>query len=188
MQIGQVRVLVSARGEIAASATPTGALLMTTPITAASFNPDTDDPARFGSALSIVLDSQPTSASIFTSTKTTHRSQYDNARSRAGVSKIGMISAAHQPADVLMYNDRDEIMETSIRNIALWRSGQWITPLKSTGCLPGVVRRHLLERGAIREPSAEDFTPKKAEVKDGEWLLLFNAVEGCRIGRLHLSA
>ena len=71
------------------------------------------------------------------------------------------------------------MMETSIRNIAFWREGLWVTPSLQVGCLPGVARRLLEEEGKIVE--GEIFA---VDLKIGEILLLFNAVEGARLGKL----
>jgi branched-subunit amino acid aminotransferase/4-amino-4-deoxychorismate lyase len=70
-------------------------------------------------------------------------------------------------------------METSIRNIAFWRKGRWVTPSLQAGCLPGVARRLLIEEGKII--GGEILI---TDVKVGEILLLFNAVEGARLGKI----
>jgi len=70
-------------------------------------------------------------------------------------------------------------METSIRNIAFWREGQWVTPPLQVGCLPGVARRLLVEEGKIVEGET-----LITDLKVGDILLLFNAVEGTKLGRL----
>jgi 4-amino-4-deoxychorismate lyase len=151
---------------------------------AALFDPLGCNPAAYGPILRIVLDSQPTLSSQFTSTKTTHRPQYDAARSRAGIPPIGTPPKPEAYHDVLIFNEHREVTEASIRNIALYRSGAWRTPSINTGCLPGVVRRLLLEKQLVQEV-LHNLTVD--DVRDGEWLLLFNGVEGCRIGRLHVQ-
>lgn len=70
-------------------------------------------------------------------------------------------------------------MESSIRNIAFWRKDRWVTPPLQVGCLPGVARRLLVEEGKIVEGCV--FVQ---DLKAGEILLLFNAVEGARLGKL----
>src|SRR6266852_9215370 len=37
----------------------------------------------------------------------------------------------------------------SERNVAFFLHGRWVTPHESTGCLPGVVRRWLLEQHLV---------------------------------------
>lgn len=54
-----------------------------------------------------------------------------------------------------------------------------MTPPLQVGCLPGVARRLLVEEGKIIEGSI-----LIKDLKPGEVLLLFNAVEGARLGKL----
>ena len=54
-----------------------------------------------------------------------------------------------------------------------------MTPSLQAGCLPGVARRLLLEEGRIEE--GEIFI---TDLKVGDILLLFNAVEGARLGKI----
>ncbi|KIP11680.1 hypothetical protein PHLGIDRAFT_82934, partial [Phlebiopsis gigantea 11061_1 CR5-6] len=81
--------------------------------------------------------------------------------------------------DVLLYNADGIATETSIRNVAFRRGGQWVTPGSDSGCLPGVVRRALLEEGQIVEGDV-----RKEELCVDETVLTFNGVEGCCLGRL----
>jgi len=53
--------------------------------------------------------------------------------------------------DVLMYNERGEITETSIANVVLHKEGRWLTPPLACGLLPGTLRQRLLEEGRISE-------------------------------------
>ncbi len=61
--------------------------------------------------------------------------------------------AAPDADDVLLYNERGEITECTIANIAvqLEPNGPWYTPPVSCGLLNGTMRRHLLESGKIVE-------------------------------------
>jgi len=36
-----------------------------------------------------------------------------------------------------------------VRNVTFFRHGRWVTPHDSTGCLPGVMRRWLLEQRLV---------------------------------------
>lgn len=89
----------------------------------------------------IALATDPVdSAGRFLRHKTTHRAVYDRAR------------AAHPDFDdVLLWNERGEITETTVANIALRIRGAWITPAADCGLLRGTMREWLLRRGAIRE-------------------------------------
>ena len=72
--------------------------------------------------------------------KTTKRGVYEEARRDCDAN-----------TDVILINERGEITETTITNIAVFRDGQWITPALSCGLLPGVLRAELLARGEIVE-------------------------------------
>jgi len=174
----KIRLSLSQTGELTASATPTTPLL-SDPTSASFFNPLSDNALLFGSVVAIYIDSEPTPTSLFTMTKTTQRSIYNDARLRAG------LLLALDPlnlTDVLMYNSEDCITESSIFNVAFYRSPCWMTPSTSTGCLPGVLRRWLLEQGRIHEDKDNQLT--KDSIQQGDWVLLFNGVQGCRLGRI----
>jgi 4-amino-4-deoxychorismate lyase len=76
------------------------------------------------------------------------------------------------------------ITETSVRNLAFFRHGLWVTPHDSTGCLPGVMRRWLLEQGLV--VTDDRGLLSRDNVREGELVLVFNAVEGCRIAVAHV--
>lgn len=111
---------------------------------------------------------------------------YDEARTRASVPPLSATPSADTtlPADVLLYNPLNQISETTIYNVAFYRSKRWQTPPVSTGCLPGVLRRWLLEQGRIYE--ADENLLTRESIQEGECVLLFNGVQGCRLGRLAL--
>lgn len=77
---------------------------------------------------------------IFTRHKTTHRQCYESAEP--------VVSGAD---DILLFNERGELMETRIFNIFLVIDGTCWTPALSSGCLPGVYREQLLRAGAAQE-------------------------------------
>lgn len=111
-------------------------------------------------------------------TKTTFRRAYDLAKQRnETILKAGIDS------DILLYNQHGEIMETTIFNIAFYRDSKWVTPGLSSGCLPGVMRRWLLEKGRIQDDVNQVLTTET--IHDDEWVLMFNGVQGCRLGKLH---
>lgn len=53
--------------------------------------------------------------------------------------------------DVVLWNNRGEITESCIANVAIQREGRWITPPVSCGLLDGILREELLARGEIEE-------------------------------------
>ncbi|KAF8899095.1 aminotransferase class IV-domain-containing protein [Infundibulicybe gibba] len=175
----RIRITVSKSGLIAASATPMPSLTAD-PTSASFFNPTSDNASLFGPVMTIYLDSKPTPPSKFTITKTTQRTVYDDARLRAEIPHI--TDPRSKQLDVLLFNPESMVTETSIFNIAFYRSPFWVTPAESTGCLPGVLRRWLLEQGRIHE--TEDNSMTIDSVQDGDWILLFNGAQGCRLGRI----
>ncbi len=72
--------------------------------------------------------------------KTTNRKIYDQHRADMG-----------EVDDVILYNERGEITEATIANIAVCLDGTWCTPPVSSGLLAGTMRRHLLETGKLQE-------------------------------------
>jgi para-aminobenzoate synthetase/4-amino-4-deoxychorismate lyase len=72
--------------------------------------------------------------------KTTNRTLYEEA-----------IAARPGFDDVLLYNDRGEVTESTIANLVVESGGVLLTPPISSGLLPGTLRAHLLEEGKIRE-------------------------------------
>lgn len=92
--------------------------------------------------------------------KTTNRTVYEKAR--ASVQGVD---------DVLLWNERAEVTESTIANIVIERAGELVTPRVESGLLPGVFREWLLERGEIREDIVSI-----EEVKNAEKVYLINSV------------
>ena len=101
---------------------------------ATRLNPSTS-PVRLALAADPVDPSDP-----FLYNKTTHRATYDRAK-------------ASRPDcdDVVLWNARGEITETTIANIVVEIDGGKVTPPLACGLLPGVFRAWLLGRGEIKE-------------------------------------
>lgn len=53
--------------------------------------------------------------------------------------------------DVVLWNAREEVTETTIGNLVVLHEGRRLTPPVSSGLLPGTFRRWLLERGEVAE-------------------------------------
>ena len=100
--------------------------------------------------------------------KTTRRDVYGQAR------------AQHPMADdVLLWNRRGELTETTIANFAFLRGGVWHTPPLGCGLLPGTLRAALLRQGRIREGML-----RRDELAATPALAVFNAVRGWIAARL----
>jgi para-aminobenzoate synthetase/4-amino-4-deoxychorismate lyase len=120
---------------------------------------ENDQPVRLELAMQPVASSNP-----FLYHKTTHRDVYEAAR-----------RGCTRGDDVLLYNERGEITETSIANVVFRADGQLWTPPLEFGLLPGVFRARLLAEGNIRERVLS--LEKLAEAEE---LLVINSVRGWR--------
>ena len=98
----------------------------------------------------------------FLSRKTTARQAY--MRAREGIPA---------DADALLVNERGEVTETTIANVAIERDGHWITPRLTCGLLPGTMRAELLERGEIVEAIL-----RLEDLREGMTVRCFNSVRG----------
>jgi para-aminobenzoate synthetase/4-amino-4-deoxychorismate lyase len=77
---------------------------------------------------------------VFLFHKTSRRDRYEEARRR------------HPDADdVLLVNDRGEITESTIANVAARIGGRWVTPPLDAGLLPGIGRAVAIEERRIEE-------------------------------------
>ncbi|QPG75948.1 hypothetical protein FOA43_003334 [Brettanomyces nanus] len=122
------------------------------------------------------LDTKPTVISPFTSFKTTYRKAYNNAKART-------VPENTINTDVILYNTAGSITESSFCNVALQRSvknpltGQetmrWVTPPLSVGCIEGTFRKYLMDKEILYEAAVS-----VKSLKNGEVILLFNAVRG----------
>ena len=97
---------------------------------------------------------------VFLYHKTTHREVYDRVR-------------ATRPDcdDVILWNERGEITESTVANIVLDMNGALLTPPQSAGLLAGCFRAHLLETGATREAVL-----RKEDIARARELFLINSV------------
>jgi len=83
--------------------------------------------------------------------------------------------AVEQGADEgLLLSTTGELCCATTANLLVRREGQWLTPPLHSGCLPGVMRQQMLERGIAREATIEA-TPEA----DDCWLLI-NSLD-CRM-------
>ncbi|MEZ5229868.1 MAG: aminotransferase class IV [Acidimicrobiales bacterium] len=94
--------------------------------------------------------------------KTTQRHVYDHHRSQ------------HPEADeVILWNERGEVTETTIGNIVIERNGWLVTPPLSSGLLPGTFRAELLAHDKIVEGVVT-----VDELATADALFMINAIRG----------
>lgn len=142
----------------------------------AKFNPTMDSVPYPDTLYSVTIDTEPTQSSEYTRNKTTRRTHYDAARERAG------IKSRAERREVILYNERGEIMEGSVTNVSFWRNNRWTTPSLSAGGLPGTVRRWLLAQGDIVEGQL-----RTDDLRDGEFVLLTNSWHFALLGRIAMD-
>lgn len=94
--------------------------------------------------------------------KTTQRQVYEDAR-----------AGADECDDVLLWNEHNELTETTIYNVFLEIDGELVTPDSRCGLLPGTLRRSLLESGRVREA-----TLLKSDLARADRILVGNSVRG----------
>ena len=61
--------------------------------------------------------------------------------------RFALIEAANEEGynDSILFNEKNEITETAVANLAFLIGGEWVTPPISSGILPGVIRAIALE-------------------------------------------
>jgi len=128
-QILRVRLALSRNGLVTVSAD------------AESFSSFQMGPDERTDRVVLAVDHEPVdSGDPFLFHKTNLRDPYDERRAR------------HPEADdVVLCNQRGEVTETTIGNLAVRFDGWWATPALDSGCLPGVMRGRLLDRGDLIE-------------------------------------
>ena len=149
----KVRVNVTQRGRVSIAATPLSEIPLP-PL------------------MRVKLAVQPIdSGNIFLYHKTTVRDVYAAAR-------------ANQPDcdDVILWNERGEITESTIANVVVELNGQRCTPPLDCGLLPGTFRADLIERGLIQERVI-----LKEELFAATHIWLINSVRGWLEGQLTMT-
>jgi len=122
-------------------------------------------PVRSDRPVRLALDPEPVDSSqrwLFH--KTTRRDVYT-------------YRAARHPGadDVVLVNERNEVTETTIANLAVQLDGIWWTPPLAAGCLPGVERERLLELARLQER-----TLSCCDLENAEGLAVLSSLRGWR--------
>ena len=92
-------------------------------------------------AVRVALDDEPVDPNdVWLFHKTSRRAPYDRRREKRP-----------EVDDVILVNDRGEVTESTIANLAVELDGAWITPPIDSGLLPGTYRTILLREGRLTE-------------------------------------
>ena len=125
-------------------------------------------PQSEATKISIRLSPTPTnSTDIFLRHKTTNREQYNTDYAQARADGFD---------EVIYINERGEVTEGAISNIFIQQSNKLLTPPFTSGVLPGIYRRHLLETSA----TAEERTLTIHNLETAEAIFICNSVRGLR--------
>ncbi|KAK9235910.1 aminotransferase class IV-domain-containing protein [Lipomyces kononenkoae] len=132
----------------------------------------------------VYLDSERTPQTPITMFKTSNRDPYTAARERVLPPGMPLSSTT----EVLLFNEKDQVTEGSLTNVAFWRNGEWITPSSDTiGGLRGAVKAELLDRGLLREMKDGEAVLKDS-IREGEKVLLLNGIQGVTCGYIRLGS
>lgn len=66
--------------------------------------------------------------------------------------RFALIDAANDEGfhDSILFNEKNEITETAVSNLAFYLGGEWVTPPITSGILPGVIRAIAIEECKVR--------------------------------------
>jgi para-aminobenzoate synthetase/4-amino-4-deoxychorismate lyase len=122
-------------------------------------------PAASEGHVVVALDTDPVDPNdVWLYHKTTMREPYDRRRERRP-----------DVDDVLLVNDRGEVTESTIANVAVKLDGRWWTPPIDAGLLPGTNRAILLREGTLAERRIA-----LEQLPGAEGLALVSSVRGWR--------
>ena len=115
---------------------------------------------------------------MFTRHKTSNRRHYDQALALTPARPADLVlNGVQLQLEILIVNDRWEIMEGCRFTPYFWRENKWITPAAGCGGNFGTTRRWALEKGLC-----EEGVVKKSSVKCDEIIVLSNGVKGFQAG------
>ncbi len=129
-------------------------------------NPMVPDELKFGDIT--IAETPVDSSNVFLYHKTTNRKIYEEA-----------LKGCHRHGDVIIFNEKGEVTETTIANIAAKIGGKLCTPPVRCGLLAGTYRTWLVEQGKIRERPI-----KLGELRGSTEIYLMNSVRGIQKARL----
>jgi para-aminobenzoate synthetase / 4-amino-4-deoxychorismate lyase len=114
-----------------------------------------------------LTDERTSSSDPFRRHKTTRREPYDRLYARA---------REHGFEDVIFTNENGEITEGAISNVFIERTGKLLTPPLSSGVLPGVLRRHILQT----RDGSEEAVLHMDDLKSADDIYLCSSLRGLR--------
>jgi para-aminobenzoate synthetase/4-amino-4-deoxychorismate lyase len=114
-----------------------------------------------------LCSARTSSGDVFLRHKTTCRDRYERLHAEARADGF---------AEILFQNEREEVTEGAISNIFILSKGKLFTPPVSSGLLPGIFRRHLLENDA----NTEERVVHLNDLESADGVFLCNAVRGIR--------
>jgi len=113
----------------------------------------------------VALDDEPVDPNdVWLFHKTSRRAPYDRRREKRT-----------DVDDVILVNDRGEVTESTIANLAVELDGVWVTPPIASGLLPGTYRAVLLRDGRLAERPVS-----VEELKNATGLALVSSARGWR--------
>jgi para-aminobenzoate synthetase/4-amino-4-deoxychorismate lyase len=121
------------------------------------------------SMVMLKLASRPVNShDIFLFHKTTRRDVYDEAR-----------NDVDHCDDVILWNEKNELTETTIANLFLEIDGELLTSPVECGLLAGTYRRYMLENGRAKEAVL-----RKSDLVNASKIYVANSMRGLREARL----
>lgn len=107
------------------------------------------------------------STDVFLRHKTTHRKLYESEYAKCRPDGFD---------EVIFLNERGEVTEGAISNMFIRRAGKLLTPPLSSGVLPGIFRRYLLET----DTASEEGVLTLQDLESAEAIYLCNSLRGLR--------
>ncbi|MGA9161117.1 MAG: aminodeoxychorismate synthase component I [Actinomycetota bacterium] len=130
-----------------------------------SVSTDVRDLPPAGGSVRVAIDEEAVDPSdVWLFHKTTRRAPYQRRRGRRP-----------DVDDVLLTNDRGDVTEATIANVAVRIAGAWVTPPIDAGLLPGTYRAALVRDGRLIER-----TVATDELRDAAEIALVSSVRGWR--------
>lgn len=87
-------------------------------------------------------------------------------------------AAANAKDDVFLYDNEGALLESSNSNVFLYRDGRLLTPALDRGCLPGIMRKLIVEKFPAQGISVREQLLSHNELMQAEEVYLTNAISG----------